>query len=74
MNENKFIKSNFLDLVVITMRLLLAFTFLNYGWSKLTDSQFGNLTPEELATPIKDLSLFKISWFIFDYEPFKSFI
>nr|WP_297308252.1 hypothetical protein [uncultured Flavobacterium sp.] len=74
MNENKLIKSNFLDLVVIAMRLLLAFTFLNYGWSKLTDSQFGNLTPEELATPIKDLSLFKISWFIFDYEPFKSFI
>lgn len=62
-----------IDLLILAMRLLLAFTLWNYGYSKLTGGQFG-ITEAELNTPIKDLSLFRISWYIFEAEPFKSFI
>jgi len=62
-----------IDLLILAMRFLLAFTLWNYGYSKLTDGQFG-LTDAELNTPIKDLSLFKISWHMFEAEPFKSFV
>lgn len=34
----------------------------------------GNLTDEELVTPIKDLSLFKVGWYLFGQQPFKMFI
>lgn len=74
MKKPTFLKSNFGDLVIISARFLLAFVFLTYGIGKLTGNQFGNLTPEELITPVKDTSLFKLSWLIFENEPFKSFI
>src|SRR5690606_22128360 len=62
-----------IDLIILAMRLLLAFTLWNYGYSKLTGGQFG-ITEVELNTPIKDLSLFRISWHLFKNEPFNSFI
>lgn len=74
MKKVNFSNSNFWDLVIISMRFLLALVFLSYGIGKLTENQFGNLTMEELNTPVKDLSLFKVSWFVFENEPFKSFI
>ncbi|SUJ08599.1 Uncharacterised protein [Sphingobacterium spiritivorum] len=63
-----------LDLIILSIRCLLAFIFLSYGIGKLSGGQFGNLTTEELATPIKDLSLFKTGWYLFDHQPFKYFI
>ena len=59
------------DLLILAMRLLLAFTLWNYGYSKLTDGQFG-ISEAEQNTAIKDLSLFRISWYVFEAEPFKS--
>ena len=67
---NKFLNSKWFDFFIICARFLLAITFFNYGWSKLLDGQFG-LRPEELNTPIKDLSLFRISWHLFEHQPFK---
>jgi len=61
------------DIVIISIRLLLSMIFFSYGISKLTGNQFGNLTLTELNTPIKDLSLFKIAWYLFDHQPFKFF-
>jgi len=61
------------DRVIIWIRLLLSMIFFSYGISKLTGNQFGNLTLTELNTPIKDLSLFKIAWYLFDHQPFKFF-
>jgi len=49
-----------IDLLILAMRFLLAFTLWNYGYSKLTDGQFG-LTDAELNTPIKDLSFVGLS-------------
>ena len=61
------------DYFILCARVLIAWTFLSYGWGKLTDNQFG-LSTDQLLTPVKDLGLFKLSWYLFDQEPFKSFI
>ena len=66
-------KQNSWDYFILCARFLLAWTLLRYGWSKLTDGQFG-ITPEEMEMPVKDLGLFKLSWYLFDQEPFKSFV
>jgi uncharacterized membrane protein YphA (DoxX/SURF4 family) len=71
--EKKISKEKIWDYFVLTARFLLAATFINYGYSKLTGGQFG-ISEAEMAMKVKDLSLFKLSWYLFDQEPFKSFI
>lgn len=66
-------KEKYWDYFILVARLLLGWTFLRYGYGKLTDGQFG-LTEAELLTPIKDLSLFRVSWYLFGHEPFNMFI
>lgn len=61
------------DYFILCVRVLLSWTLLSYGWSKLNDGQFG-ISAEEMATPVKDVGLFKLSWYLFDHQPFKSFI
>src|SRR5690606_14285107 len=39
-----------LDLLILAMRLLLAFTLWNYGYSKLTDGQFGLTEAEQFKS------------------------
>jgi uncharacterized membrane protein YphA (DoxX/SURF4 family) len=69
----KISKAKIWDYIILTARILLAWTFLRYGFSKLANGQFG-LNEVEMTTQLKDLSLFKLSWYLFDHEPFKSFI
>jgi uncharacterized membrane protein YphA (DoxX/SURF4 family) len=57
---------------ILIARVLLAWTFIRYGYGKLSEGQFG-ISEAEMATPLKDLSLFKLSWYLFDHEPFNSF-
>jgi len=66
-------KDKYWDYFILTSRFLLAYTFLSYGYGKLTGSQFG-VSPEILNTPLKDISLFKIAWHLFSHQPFKAFI
>ncbi len=61
------------DYFILTARVLIALVFIDYGYGKLTGGQFG-LSPEQLTKPVKDLGLFNLSWYLFDQEPFKSFI
>lgn len=61
------------DYFILSARVLLAWMLLSYGWAKLTGNQFG-VSAKEMAMPVKDISLFKLSWYLFDQEPFKSFI
>jgi uncharacterized membrane protein YphA (DoxX/SURF4 family) len=61
------------DYFILAARVLLASTFISYGYSKLTDSQFG-LTAAQAALPVGQLGLFKLSWYLFGQEPFKSFV
>lgn len=66
-------KKKIYDYLILSARVLLAWTFLSYGWGKLTGGQFG-LSPDQLNKPIKELGLFRLSWYLFDQEPFRSFI
>lgn len=66
-------KAKYFDYFILIIRVLLAWTFISYGWEKLMDGQFG-LSQEEMIKPIKDLSLFRVSWYLFDHQPFKLFI
>ncbi len=61
------------DYFVLVARFLLGWTFLSYGYAKLTEGQFG-ITESELITPLNQVDLFRLSWYLFDHEPFKSFI
>lgn len=69
-----FHKPQFSYLLEWSIRLLLALVFLSYGFGKLLGGQFGGLSPEELKTPIQELSLFKVGWYLFDHQPFKAVI
>ncbi len=69
----KILASKSWDYFILAARFLLGWTFLRYGYSKLSAGQFG-ISPEELATPLEELSLFRVSWYLFDFEPFKTFI
>jgi len=66
-------KAQLPDYFILVARFLLGWTFLRYGYGKLADEQFG-VTAAELATPLKDLSLHRLSWYLFDHQPFKAFI
>ncbi len=66
-------REKYWDYFIVVARFLIGWTFIRYGYSKMIDGQFG-ITPLELATPIKDLNLFRISWYLFDHQPFKYFI
>ncbi len=71
--KNRISKDKIWDYFILTSRFLLAWTFIHYGYGKLSESQFG-INEAEMATELKDLSLFKVSWYLFGHEPFKSFI
>ncbi|MDR6545326.1 putative membrane protein YphA (DoxX/SURF4 family) [Chryseobacterium rhizosphaerae] len=62
------------DYFILICRVLLAWQFLSFGYAKFfDDGQFG-ISGEELNKPIKDLSLFKVMWYLFDHNPFKIII
>ena len=61
------------DYFILCARVLISVTLLGYGWSKLMDYQFG-ISESEMNKSVKDLGLFKLSWYLFDQEPFKSFV
>jgi uncharacterized membrane protein YphA (DoxX/SURF4 family) len=70
---SKTTKAQLWDYTILAARVLLAGTFLTYGTAKLVDGQFG-LSAAEAAKPVGQLSLFRVSWYLFAQEPFKSFV
>lgn len=67
-------QKRFWDYFILVARFLLAYTFVGYGYSKLSDGgQFG-IPSADMLLPIKDLSLFQVMWYLFDHEPFKSVV
>jgi len=68
----KFLESRFWAYFILSARVLLAFQFISFGSAKLLEGgQFG-ISETELKTPLQDLSLFKVMWYLFDHEPFKT--
>jgi len=73
MTFSKTTRAQLWDYSILAARVLLAGTFLVYGGAKLVDGQFG-LSAAEAAKPVSQLSLFRLSWYLFAQEPFKSFV
>lgn len=71
--KNKFDKEKLWDYFILVVKVWLAFMLFRYGWTKLTDGQFG-VSEATMNQPLKDIDLFKLSWYLADHEPFKSFI
>lgn len=61
------------DYYLLTARIWMALILIHYGTGKLVGGQFG-VDATTLNTPLKDVSLFKLCWYLADHEPFKSFI
>ncbi|MBI1287675.1 MAG: DoxX family membrane protein [Flavobacteriales bacterium] len=61
------------DYFLLVARFLLAWTLLDYGIGKLVGDQFG-ISEVEMNTQVGELSLFRLSWYLFDHQPFKAFI
>jgi uncharacterized membrane protein YphA (DoxX/SURF4 family) len=66
-------KAELWDYFILIARIWLACMLLSYGYSKLTDGQFG-VSKAIMDLPLKEVSLFDLSWYLADHEPFKSFI
>ena len=63
----------FWDYFILITRVWLALILIQYGWAKLTGGQFG-VTEDTMKMPLKEIDLFRVSWYLADHEPFKSFI
>ena len=72
-DKKKFNKAKLRDYFILVARVWLAWTLFKYGWSKLTDGQFG-VSEAIMNLPLKEIDLFRVSWYLADHEPFKSFI
>ena len=59
--------------LLLSARILLAWTLYRYGWAKLTDGQFG-VDDKTMNMALKDINLFQLSWYLGDHQPFKAFI
>lgn len=55
------------------VRFYLALVFLVYAKNKLLHDQF-TFDSNLLVTPVKDVSLLNLQWYIYSFEPFNSFI
>ena len=66
-------KDNLIDILILSTRVLISWTLLNYGYGKIFGTQFG-ISQQELSLPVKDIGLFRLSWFLFNQQPFKFFI
>ncbi|MGC4059143.1 MAG: hypothetical protein QM743_13655 [Chitinophagaceae bacterium] len=58
---------------MLAVRCWLGYILISYGWAELTDGQFV-LSEKELNTPLKDLNLFRLSFYLAGHQPFKSFV
>lgn len=66
-------KDRYWSYLLLAARVLLAYTLFNYGWAKLTDNQFG-VDQKTMSLPLKEIGLFRLSWYLADHQPFKAFV
>ena len=66
-------KAQLWDYFILIARIWLALVFMQYGYGKISGGQF-NVTKATMDLPLKEVDLFRLSWYLADHEPFKSFI
>lgn len=68
-------KKTLQDLLILSIRILLAFIFIDYGYAKLVHNQFDIYDKSILDLPLKRIHSFYLSWYLFGLEePFKYII
>lgn len=65
MNREKIV-----DFGVLSLRWYLVIYMINYGWAKLTLSQFGVYDTSILEQPIKDVDSFYVAWHLYGRSEF----
>ncbi|AUC15873.1 hypothetical protein BTO06_12240 [Tenacibaculum sp. SZ-18] len=70
MRKAKLKKEKILDFGILALRWYLVFYMINYGWSKLTLSQFGVHDTSILEQPIEDIDSFYLAWHLFERSIF----
>lgn len=63
-------KEKIIDFGILALRWYLIFYMVNYGWSKLTLSQFGVFDASILEKPIKDIDSFYVAWHLYGRSTF----
>ncbi len=58
---------------ILVVRILLAYILIDYGWAKLSGNQFG-VADATMNQLLKEVDLFRLSWYLADHQPFKSFV
>ena len=71
--SGKLSKAQLWDYFILIARIWLGIILIQYGYSKLIDGQFG-VTKATMDLPLKEVDLFRLSWYLADHEPFKSFV
>lgn len=63
-------KDKVIDFLVLVLRWYLIYYMFNYGWSKLTMTQFGVSNQSILDQPLKDVDKFYVAWHLYDQSHF----
>lgn len=72
-NNQKIKRAKFWDYFILVVRIWLAWTLIKYGYSKLIGGQL-NVTEATLELPVKEVDLFRLSFYLMGHEPFNSFV
>lgn len=67
-------KEKIIDFGILALRWYLIYYMINYGFGKLTLSQFGVHDVSILEQPIKDIDSFYVAWHLYGRSPFFNII
>lgn len=63
-------KEKIIDFSILALRWYLVYYMIDYGWGKLTMTQFGVDDPAILATPLKDVDSYYVAWHLYGRSAF----
>lgn len=67
-------KEKVIDFLVLSLRWYLIFYMINYGWSKLTMSQFGVYDDAILDASLRDADVFYLAWHLYGESHFFNYV
>lgn len=64
----KYSKAQLFDFAVLVLRWYLVYYMIDYGWAKLSGTQFGIYDASVLDKPLKDVDKFYLAWHLFSLD------
>lgn len=59
------VREKIIDFTILALRWYLAFYMIDYGWGKVTMSQFGVHDEAILQTPLEEVDTFYVAWYLY---------